>query len=72
MSRFGHTATYIEDGQQILYIGGRTRQLGDPYVPMQNITIFNTATLDWSTKRANAISNITSRFLHTATLCKYI
>ncbi|KAI8875738.1 hypothetical protein K501DRAFT_338520 [Backusella circina FSU 941] len=67
MSRFGHTVTYNEDRQQILYIGGRTRQLSNPYVPMQNITIFDTITLNWSTKRANSISNITSRFLHTAT-----
>ncbi|KAI8885922.1 hypothetical protein K501DRAFT_310716 [Backusella circina FSU 941] len=76
-TRYGHTATLINDGKSIIYIGGRLRTQDSnkngttvaPYqiIPMEDLLMYSTIDGSWTLNHTNA-DTISERYLHTATL----
>lgn len=75
--RFGHTASLEENGSNIFYIGGKTRQQNssqEEFVSILTVLVYNTENSIWSIKDAtsNEPTSISNRYLHTATTSKNV
>jgi hypothetical protein len=81
--RFGHTATLDNDGKNIIYIGGKTRnnnifkdgvvdtsQSTGDLVSMYDILIYNTMNASWTIEKGQSEGAVFSRYMHTANLSK--
>lgn len=86
-TRFGHTATLDNDGINIFYLGGRIRTVNVttvddthsndsnliPYniIPMNKILSYSTMDASWSARESPSAPTMSSRYMHSANLCKY-